>query len=341
MSNNFARRRPATLALFAALSALLPCLVSAQDRRESESREAERRESGPRADVSKPFAEVLENKRPLDSVYIEVSWRRGEDMASAQIYGNGTGIWNHKAQFRLTSEEIRELLESFQKASFFDMPSRLGEETDLLKLQGKVVLTIGRETRAVHQLAFGDQSEELAQLATEITKLAEAKGRDGVSVSDLSDGLKKIKSGKLAPETLQLVAVRRKDRRGDADPNEPADGWLLRVAGRRVETQLFRQSGGYDAARATTLTEAEFKALLKNLLRADLTELPGNLYAEQYTDVRVEVLDRVRDVAARRYSDITPKTHGREQKNFDRLYSALRQLTKKVLKSGSVAPAVD
>jgi hypothetical protein len=338
MSNNSARRRPATLALFAALSGLLPCLLSAQDRRDSESREAE---SEPRVNVSKPFAEVLENKRPLDSVYIEVSWRRGEDMASAQVYGNGTGIWNHKAQFRLTSAEIRELLESFQKASFLSMPSRLGEETDMLKLQGKVVLTIGRETQAVHQLAFGDQSEELAALGTEILKLAEAKGRDGVSVSDLSDGLKKIKSGKLAPETLQLVAVRRKDQRGDADPNEPADGWLLRVAGRRVETQLFRQSGGYDAARATTLTEAEFKALLRNLLRADLTELPGNLYAEQYTDLRVEVLDRVRDVAARRYSDITPKTHGGEQKNFDRLYSALRQLTKKVLKSGSVAPAVD
>jgi len=266
------------LSLSTVLAALLPCALAAQerDRRESESREAEYRQSEPRVGVSKPFAEVLENKRPLDSVYIEVSWRRGEDMASAQVYGNGTGIWNHKAQFRLTSQEIRELLESFQKASFFDMPSRLGEETDLLKLQGKVVLTIGRKTQAVHQLAFGDQSEELAELATEITKLAEARGRDGVSVSSLSDGLKKIRSGKLAPEALQLAAVRRKEQRADVDSTDPEDGWPLRVAGRRVEAQLYRRSGGYDPAREATLTKAEFKALLSNLVRADLADLPRN-----------------------------------------------------------------
>jgi hypothetical protein len=343
MSKNSTRPRLGLLSLSAVLSALLPCVLAAQerDRRESESREAEHRETEPRVDVSKPFAEVLENKRPLDSVFIEVSWRRGDEMVSAQIYGNGTGIWNHKAQFRLTREEVRDLLESFQKTSFLRMPSLLGEESDMLKLQGKIVLTIGRQTQAVHQLALGDQSEELTELGTEILKMAEARGRDGVSVSSLSDGLKKISSGKLAPEALHLVAVRRKEQRGDADPTDPEDGWLLRVAGRRVEAQLFRASRGYDPAREATLTRAEFRALLRKLRRADLADLPRNAYAAQYTDLRVEVLDRSRDVAARRYADITPKTHGGKQKNFDRLYSDLRQLTKKVLESGQVAPAAD
>jgi hypothetical protein len=343
MSTNSPLRRLELLSLSAVLSALLPCALAAQerDRPESESREAEHRETGPRVDLSKPFAEVLENKRPLDSVLIEVSWRRGDDMVSAQIHGNGTGIWDHKAQFRLTRAEIHDLLESFQKTSFLRMPSLLGEESDLLKLQGKIVLTIGRETQAVHQLALGDQSEELTELASEILKMTEAKGRDGVSVSSLSDGLKKLRSGTLAPETLQLAAVRRKEQRGDADPADPEDGWILRVAGRRVEAQLYRRSGGYDPAREATLTLAEFKALLSKLVRANLADLPRNAYAAQYTDLRVEVLDRVQDVAARRYADITPETHGGKQKNFDRLYSDLRQLTKRVLASGRVAPAAD
>jgi hypothetical protein len=345
MSNNSPLCRLEMLSLSAVLSALLPCVLAAQDRdrREPESREreTEQRESEPRVDLSKPFAEVLENKRPLDSVFIEVSWRRGNDMVSTQIYGNGTGIWNHKAQFRLTRDQIHDLLESFQKTSFLRMASLLGEETDMLKLQGKIVLTIGHQTQAVHQLAFGDQSQELTDLANEILELAEAKGRDGVFVTDLSDGLKKIRSGKLAPEALQISAVRRNEQRGGGDPADTEDGWILRVAGRRAEAQLYRASGGYDTAREATLTEAEFKDLLSNVLRADPADLPRNAYAAQYTDLRVEVLDRVRDVAARRYSDVTPDTHKGKQKKFDRLYSDLRQLTRKILENGRVAPAAD
>ena len=341
MSTESTLKRLGPLSFWIFLAALIPLSVLAQDRDRPESEERERWQSEPTVHLSRSLREVMEGKRPLESVFVEVVWRRGEEMVTAQIYGNGIGVWNKRAQLRLTRKDLLDLLESFEKSSFVRMPPQLGEGSDMLKLQGKVSLTIGRETQIVHQLATGDQSEEIANLAAEILDLAEARGKEGVSASSLSDGLKKLTAGKLAPEALQLTAVRRKEMPGEADSSDPEDGWLLRVTGRRAEVQLFHRGRGYDPAREATLTEAEFRALLENLVRADLADLPQNAYAAQYTDVTVQVLDQVKDIAARRYADITPRSHGEKQKTFDRLYSELRQLTKRVLEGGRAAPAAD
>ena len=56
---------------------------------------------------------------------------------------------------------------------------------------------------------------------------------------------------------------------------------------------------------------------------ADPDSLPPNLYASMYTDLRVTVLSRSRDLQARRYAGVSRNTHGEPQKAFDRAIDAL------------------
>lgn len=291
--------------------------------------------------ISKSIGELIEGKRPIDSLRLRVEWRRDQKMVSAELFGSGVGIWNSRTQFRLSSREVLAFLESLQKSGFGSMPSMYGERSDMLVLKGMVSVTIGPLTKIVHQLAEGDQSDALMGVARNILSLSEQRAKNGVSVSSLAEGLQKLAQSKLQPEAFALVAVLRKESAGTGTPGEEG-GWLLRLTGRQARAQPFVQGKGYGAPRGLTLSPKEFQKIISLLRREDPAGLPQNLFAPQYTELRLQVLDQVKDLVARPYADVSPELHGKHQRSFDEICEALRALEQRVQQEGQEeVPAED
>jgi hypothetical protein len=71
------------------------------------------------------------------------------------------------------------------------------------------------------------------------------------------------------------------------------------------------------------LDDRELSGLARLLREGGMADLPINLYAEEYTDLVVKVLDREQRVQARRFAGMTRTTHGLAQGRFDRILEAL------------------
>ncbi len=298
--------------------------------------------------ISTSLEKRAEGKASADDVRIDVQWRRKTGMMSVRIYGNGVGIWTDTTQFSLTHNQIVALLKAFEKAQFGAMPPHYGSdeegETDSENegpkektyFLGIISLRIGTDSKSVAQTMSGEQSAAFRKLGEQVLTVAEkaAKSR-GVTAKSLPDALDKLVSGKLAPETLQLLANRRTDRPG---PGEEDGEWILRMDGRRVADR----SGANEkasVARVLMLSSADFHAFAETLRANDPDDFPRNIYSPQYLRVDVRVLSGHRDITARRYSGTNAETHGDKQKAFDRVYAALLALHLRAVKEGRTANA--
>jgi hypothetical protein len=281
--------------------------------------------------ITGPLEAVLREKSGLDSVRIRVDWTRGDGTISAELFGSGVGIWNERVQFRVPRRQLVAILGELREARFGTMPGQFGEETDFLRMSGKMSLTIGAASKSVVQLETGPQSEQFRALAENTLRLAEQRATRGVSAASLADGLAKIAAGELAPEALDLVIVRRKE---NLESPGNTDGSMLAITGRAVSARVFRRGAGYGPARRLRLSEAEAKKLAELLAEGRPSDLPPNLYSPEYTDLHLAVLQWKKDLQARRYLDVQPKTHGARQEAFDRIDRELRRLFERTIEEG-------
>lgn len=259
--------------------------------------------------------------------------RTGESMSSAEIHGSGVGVWNGERQFRATPDEIRDLLTAFSEAGFTRMPDRFGGRDDPAGhgppiLVCRVELSLDGATKHVAQLYRGRQSKELRRLADRILDSGRRWTlRESVTAESLEDGLEKIAAGTLAPESLYLHV----NRSVAASVNgPPGDLWFLRVRGvtASVETQE-------PPARWTLVLEPErLAALARGLLEAEPSTLPGNLYAERYTDVVVRVLQHEAVLQARRFAGMEPERESAAQARFGGVMELAESLRREVTERG-------
>jgi hypothetical protein len=320
--------RSKTLLLLLALAVV--CSAAAQTAHGPEARDRSFL-TRPAKDITGPLEALLRKKRGLDSTRIRVDWARGEGMISAELFGSGVGIWNERVQFRLPRRELLAVLGDLREARFGSMPGGFGEETDFLRMRGKMSLTIGAATKGVVQLETGPQSERFRALAEKILRLAERSARGGVSAASLADGLAKIAAGKLAPEALDLVIVRREE---NLENPAGGDGSMLAIRGRAVRARVFQRGAGYGPPRRLWLSEAEARKLAALLAEGSPSGLPPNLYSPEYTDLHLAVLQWKKDLQARRYLGVGPRTHGARQDGFDRIAGELARLFERTLEEG-------
>jgi hypothetical protein len=285
--------------------------------------------------ITGPLEALLAGRRGTDSVRIRVDWTRGDGTISAELFGRGVGIWNDRVQFPLSRRDLLAALAEFRNARFGAMPDQFGEVTDFLRMRGKSSLTIAGAEKTVVQLEAGPQSEKLRDFTGKVLGMAERRARRGVSAASLADGLGKIAAGRLAPEALDVVVVRREEK--PANPAEE-EGSLLAVRGRDVRARVFRRATGYGTPSRLTLSDEEVKRLTSLLAEESLADLPSNLYAREYTDLHVAVLQWKKDLQARTYLDVTPQTHGAKQAAFDRIDRELRLLLERVVREGREEP---
>src|SRR5256885_10840002 len=92
--------RTALYALLGGL-AVLRCTAMA----ESEEREREERRSAPNRTLARAIDDVARGGA-ADAFRVRVEWSRSGRIVSAELYGNGAGIWNDERAFRIAPAEI-------------------------------------------------------------------------------------------------------------------------------------------------------------------------------------------------------------------------------------------
>ena len=265
-----------------------------------------------------------------DSFRVRADWEREHEMESAEIHANGAGIWNDEVAFRLQPEDVGRIKRSIDGARFASMPDRFGKGRK--RIRGKVTVSTAGAVKTVVQMADAPRSEALATLAAEVITLARNAAKSGTRAESLGDGLQKLGTGALPLEALRVFAQRRDD--GGA-------GWLVHIRGREAIARAVEPTSGYGSARRIVLTDDELRGLVTLLRESDFTTLPNNLYASMYTDFRVEVLNRSRDLQARAYGGVTAETHGARQQAFDRAFASVHTLAQRALREGVEVPTTE
>lgn len=299
-----------------------------------------REESEERPGTNEPLQRAIEqmNRGAAPSgLRVRVDWVRSGAMTTAEVYGSRAAIYDDRIAARLSDSDLRAIVRAIEQSRFAAMPSRFGEaDSDFMKMQGRVTVDVDRIGKSVVQIEQGPQSEALAILAAEIITVTERASRGGVTVDNLADALSRLASGAIPPETIRLTVQRRDDR-----PAPTERGFLLRLRGREAVARPFANGSGYGPPRRLVLTDAEFDQLASALREMNPATLPENLYAPMYTDFRIEILGRSRDLQARTYGGVSPATHGARQVAFDALVERLRALADRVIREGMATTASD
>jgi hypothetical protein len=272
--------------------------------------------------LERALGEAL-NRRDWNDLRIDTECRTEEGLRSATVFGSGVGIWNRERQLVLPRESVLALLRELAASGFPRMPETYGEGEGEVELICRIRLDLDGASKQVHQLAEGPQSPALKRLTGRILEAAEKAGRSGPGASSLTDGLEKIARGELAPELLMVYVVRQSEAPG------AVAGWELGLEGSKAS--LLRYPLAEDAQPATLHLEAgQIADLAADLAAARLEELPVNLWAPEYTDLTVTVLNRKRSFQARQFAGMTPTTHGEAQQRFERLWEALDALNRRL-----------
>ena len=318
-----------------------PAAVAAEAEGEADTTAAAQLRRGLRAAVG--------DRSGWESLHLVVGCLGDAGMRSMEVYGSGIGIWGFDRQFELSPEEVSALLRTLDQADFAGFADVYGgrkgpdprlpdkkeaSEGSALRVICRVVVSLGGQTRQSVQLAKGEQSAELKGLAGDLLAIGEGPAREGIAAADLTDGLEKVARGELAPQAFRLLLNRKPDK---ASAEEAGDGFLLRLAGSRVISRGYDPAAGQMAARSLTLTPAEVADLARDFVRRQVAQLPANLFAVDYRDLTIEVLNHKKNIQARQFAGMTPTTHADSQVQSEQVFDALHRLHRRVMSEGEPA----
>ena len=275
-------------------------------------------------------------KGSLDDVEIEASWQLTEANRSVHIWGSGVGIWENSVQFRLSREQVLEVIQMLLEAKVGAIPDPGSKKAPApkapLQLRGELTVVVGDEKFHRQQLSRGDQSEALRQVTTRILEFSEKAAKGGIRATSLQDGLAKVGDGTLVPQAFSAFV-----RRQTTASQPEGDSYLLRIKGRHVSDRMMPRGEVPPPPKELTISDEDVRKLARAIGETDPASFARTTYAPTYTDVTVEVLDYERNTPARPYLDVTAETHGEKQKAFDRMYALLRELHERVQKEGTPA----
>ncbi len=289
-----------------------------------------------------------------DTLRLLVDCREDNAMTSVKVFGNGIGIWNDERQFHLAPEQIDSLLRALRGADFPGMedtyggassppksrPPSPGRGEMVTMVTCRIELDLAGHDKQVVQLARGEQSPTLKKLAEDLLLVCHPPAEFGLTAASLREGLEKVSREELAPETL-LVVMHRKPAEKLGDGDHP--GFLLRVAGYHAATQPYDPLTGYRDPVRLDMGAKEFEILTRELAARDPASWPANLYAPDYTDLTIRVLNHEKTVQARQFAGLAPATYGHHQKAFEEVLEVLERLHQNVLERGqpTATPAVE
>jgi hypothetical protein len=289
------------------------------------------------AGLRRALARAITDRAGGDALDLLVECRTDDRLTSARVFGSGIGVWDDERQFRLDPDQVGSLLRALQSADFPGMEDTYGGAPRPGRPPGgamvtiaicRIELSLGHYEKRVVQLAQGERSPALKELADDLLEICQAPARLGLTAASLRDGLEKVSRGELAPETLRIV-VHRKPGKKDDPP-----GFLLRVAGNRATTRAYEPARGYRDPIVRPMHAPELRALARELAARDPAAWPSNLYAVDYTDLSIRVLNHEKAIQARQFAGLAPFAHGRQQRAFEEVFEILQGLHRKTLDEG-------
>ena len=290
--------------------------------------------------VEKALAAVVKGEQPLEEVRLSGRWLVNEDIKVFALYGNGVLIRDDAEQTQVPKAVVLEVLKLAQEASFPALAEVMsGKRPEASwpvapaapRMVRELTLAIGEAEISATQINRRRQWDELARLVEAIVATFEKAAKPGQRVTSLDDGIGKLASGALAPESLRVIATAPEVTALPAGTT----GWLLRVDGGVVSVQTHTRKDGYGPWKRHRLTAEEVHALALMLQEAGISGLPGNLYSTGYLDLTVQVLNQSRNFQARSFARMTATTHGAAQVRFDRLAAGIEKLARRCSASRS------
>jgi hypothetical protein len=252
---------------------------------------------------------------PVRRVIVERTAAAG-GLQTVALYGSGVGIWEGREQFRVGPDVVAQVRQALDSARYQEMPDVLGSGRKWMVR--RISLTTAHQSKQVVQLRGGEQSAELKALADRIFTILEPLVKDGVTASSLTDGLNKVASGALAPEALEVTLHFKPRAATQAQP-----GFLLQLEGAAGRSEPY-VGAGYGDAVPLALGADGLRALASDLAAADLEKMPVNIYAPEYTELTVRVLNHRKSVLARRFAGLKPDSAGDAQRRFERVFNSLK-----------------
>ncbi len=274
------------------------------------------------------------------SISVEAVGEKDRRLHRVLLWSDGVGIWDGESQFRLEPPARKEILTAFRDQGFCRINDELYKEGSGRRVpngitqEQAVTLEIGGMTKTVtHTVpAHGrypdveEAARPLLAIVNIVRTVCEGPAGKGIRATDLADGLSKVAGQRLADVTFKLFVNRQEEAGGS--------GWLARVDGKRLTTQVSTKGKGWTRPVETRLSNDEFLEFVRTVVAATPGAFPKNLYDEGYTDLTVSVLDRSVNVQARPFSGMDPKKHEEVRKAFRSVVAAARRLHEKALLEG-------
>lgn len=259
------------------------------------------------------------------------------------IYGNGVAVWNERLQFRVDADTIRRILAFYDAAAFETIPTaspkgkflrrraaiRAGAyqreaweswEYELSRNEERETIKRSNERKGIVDKELDKEPALTTLVDSIITTVSPIVEKGGTTAESLADGLQKIASGQLAPETLSLMMLVKPE----PGSGEDSGGFVFKVDEGIASWSDFQgEQRGLAVPRKMKLTPSQLRDLASRLAAFDPASLPVNLYSPKYEEVTASVMNHRSSVLARPFTGLTPTKHGQAQTRFDEMQSWL------------------
>jgi len=267
-------------------------------------------------------------EEPTVRIFVERATDAG--LETLEVFEDGVALWRGEVQLRLGDADIERMIDAFDNAGFDEMPALFGRGKKWL--ERRVSFRGGGRLKEVVQLVSGEHSSTLTSLADRLFEIAAPAATTGVRAADLSEGLKKLASGGLAPEAMSLLVHLKPGTKPGSE-----EGFLLRVEEAAITTRPYSK-GRYQAPVRFEPGPERVRQIADRLSKADVGSLPGNVFSAEYSEIILKVLKWKKNVLARSFAGMSPTTHGEAQKRFDALFEALKALHREAMTRGRRLP---
>lgn len=264
-------------------------------------------------------------KNPGSPYHLKVNCTDHKGIRSFDLFPGGATAWNGRSQVMLSVSARSAMLKLLSERSFSsfedsyggqDRPSKSAAPARitcaiLLKMQGLQKSSV--------QMAGGEQSARLLQLASDLLDHVELNALDEVTPVDLQDALDRLADGQLAPQILRLRFV-------DLPARSGLPGSILHLSGGQLSHQEYTPGQKIVDPAPESIGQERYLKLISAMQSAQLASLPSNLWSEDQVELEVQVLAHKRVVLARQFTRLESANHEPEQRRFGALLIALREL---------------
>lgn len=258
--------------------------------------------------------------------FLQVNCTDTKGIRSLELFPGGAAIWNRRSQITLPPSAQSLLLTTLVEQGFpaleesYGGQQQPGKSAAPVKIACRIHIEIQQMEKSTVQLAGGEQSATLLNLAAGLLDQAEEFVDSAVTPVSLQDALDKLHDGILSPKVFRLRFLELPVKGGE----EP--GTILRLAGGDLSIQAYSPGKLMAEPIVKTLGDSQIMRLITVMRSEELSSLPVNLWSDVTLELEVEVMKHKKVLLARRFSRLEDVTDERAQQRFEKLMLAIREL---------------